>query len=365
MEQNFYTVLSISPTATQHEVKLAYKKLAVKYHPDKNPGNTIAEDKFKLINTAYQTLSNPSKRARYDLKLQYLRERQRVVNQYQPYYNQRYRQTREPAGVKERFYKPIRTEEQRRFSRKDWAITIAFVSGILLFTVMLKVVMDHIAGEDKYKTALSYIEGGKYSSAHRLLSDAIHFMPDNAAAYTERGRIELTVFEDYEAALQDFNKAIANQKSPSAEVYFMRGLSKHRLQSYLQAEADLTRAISLNDKLWDAYLARGEVRLFYLRKYKPALSDVSTYLRYGTDDKKRVDALTYRGFGYYKIEAWKLSEHDYRRALAMDKNNGRLHWLMGRTKLEQQQPDSACFYYNKAYDLGYSAAMLELRANCL
>ncbi|MEJ8757613.1 DnaJ domain-containing protein [Pontibacter sp. H259] len=363
MDQTFYTLLDITPAATQQEVKQAYKKLAIKYHPDKNPGNKIAEDKFKLINTAYQTLSNPSKRARYDLKLQYLSDRQRVVQQYQPYYNERYRHTREPASVSERYYRPIHTQE-RKFSRKDLYITFAFVTGILLFSLLLKVTMDHITGEDKYRTALSYIADGKYSSAHRLLSDAIHFKPEHAAAYKERGWLELTVFEDYKAALQDFNQVIALEKKPSAEVYFMRGVSRQHLSSYQQAEADLNYAIQLNEKMWDAHLKRGEVRLFYLKKYKPALSDLSTYLRYGTDKEKRIEALTYRGFGYYKIEAWKLSEHDYRRALAMDKENGRLHWLMGRTKLELQEPDSACIYFNKAYELGYSAALLELRANC-
>lgn len=363
MEQNFYTLLGITPAATQQEVKQAYKKLALKYHPDKNPGDKFAEEKFKLVNTAYQTLSNPGKRARYDLKLQYLRERQRVVQQ-QAYYNERYRYTREPAPVSERHYRPIRTEQRQKFSRKDLYITLAFVGGILLFSLLLKVVMDHIAGEDKYKTALSYIAEGKYSSAHRLLSDAIHFQPKHSAAYKERGRLELNVFEDYEAALQDFNQAIAHEKRPSAEVYFMRGVSRQHLASYLQAEKDLTRAINLNERLWEAYLARGEVRLFYLKKYKPALSDLSTYLRYGTDRAKRIEALTYRGFGYYKIKAFKLSEHDYRRALAMDKENGRLNWLMGRTKIELQEPDSACIYFNKAHELGYSAALLELRANC-
>ncbi|NEM96300.1 tetratricopeptide repeat protein [Pontibacter burrus] len=363
MEQNFYTVLGIAPAATPQEVKQAYKQLAIKYHPDKNPGNKAAEDRFKLVNAAYQVLSNPNKRARYDLKLQYLRERERVVQQQQAYYNERYRYTRHPAPVSERYYRPIRTED-RKFVRKDLYITIGFIAGILLFSVLLKTVMDHIASEDKYKTALSYIADGKYSSAHSLLSDAINFKPEHSAAYKERGRIELNVFEDYEAALQDFNQAIAYEKQPSAEVYFMRGVSRQHLASYQQAEEDLSTAIVLNEKLWDAYLSRGEVRLFYLKKYKPALSDLSTYLRYGTDTKKRVEALTYRGFGYYKIEAWKLSEDDYRRALALDEKNGRLHWLMGRTKIELQEPDSACIYFNQANDLGYSAAILDLRANC-
>ena len=66
-----YQVLGISPNSSQDDIKAAFKKLAVKYHPDKNPGNAIAEDLFKEINRAYQTLSNPYKRHQYDIALKY------------------------------------------------------------------------------------------------------------------------------------------------------------------------------------------------------------------------------------------------------------------------------------------------------
>jgi curved DNA-binding protein len=63
---DYYQVLGLKKAATQEEIKKAYRKLAVKYHPDKNPGNSEAEDKFKEINEAYAVLSDPQKKMQYD-----------------------------------------------------------------------------------------------------------------------------------------------------------------------------------------------------------------------------------------------------------------------------------------------------------
>jgi len=62
----YYEILEISKTATKSEIKKAFRKLAQKYHPDKNPGNKDAEDRFKAINEAYQVLSDDKKRSLYD-----------------------------------------------------------------------------------------------------------------------------------------------------------------------------------------------------------------------------------------------------------------------------------------------------------
>ena len=61
-----YSVLGVSSSATAAEIKAAYRKLAIQYHPDKNPGNSEAEAKFKEINAAYDKVKDPEKRRKHD-----------------------------------------------------------------------------------------------------------------------------------------------------------------------------------------------------------------------------------------------------------------------------------------------------------
>lgn len=66
MSKDFYETLGVSKSASEDDIKKAYRKLAMKYHPDRNPDNKEAEEKFKEVQKAYDTLSDPQKKAAYD-----------------------------------------------------------------------------------------------------------------------------------------------------------------------------------------------------------------------------------------------------------------------------------------------------------
>ncbi len=65
-KRDYYEVLSVSKTATADEIKKAFRKAAMKYHPDRNPGDKEAEENFKVAYEAYEALSDEKKRAIYD-----------------------------------------------------------------------------------------------------------------------------------------------------------------------------------------------------------------------------------------------------------------------------------------------------------
>ena len=65
-KRDYYEVLGVAKTASEEELKKAYRRLAMKFHPDRNPDNKEAEEKFKEANEAYEILSNADKRAAYD-----------------------------------------------------------------------------------------------------------------------------------------------------------------------------------------------------------------------------------------------------------------------------------------------------------
>ncbi len=360
MQLNYYSILGLKRSASQADIKAAFKKLAIQYHPDKHQGNTYFEEQFKQVNAAYQVLSDPGKRYIYDQKLDYVVQQQRA----QQYAQTTYQQTRQrdPAGVKERYYRPI--VRQQKFSRRDWQITISFFAALFLLSFLIKLVMDNVTAHKRYQNADTFMAQEQWASAHSMLSEAIDFEPKFVDAYQKRGFINLKVYKDYRAALSDYNAALEFSQNPAPEDYFRRGECYSQLQHYSQAEADFTRTINLKKDFQSAYFKRGEVRLLDLSKWNEAVEDLTVYLKKPQATAEMNKALLYRGFAYYLLDDYQAAIKDFNTALKTDPQNGRLYYLLGKTEFSLQDRVAACSHFAHAYKLGYEAAIVDYEAIC-
>lgn len=170
--KNYYEILKIPPSASQQEIKLAYKKLAIIYHPDKNPNNQEAEEIFKLISEAYHTLSNPEKRNFYDVKIGVKQE----INAFY-FYKAAQREQEQRQEVKkavfQEFIKKYRKEreEERAEIQQTLRKTNFWIAIFLVFFFILVVIINFLDVRERaflYDKSLFY-----YKSTETQKSDSI------------------------------------------------------------------------------------------------------------------------------------------------------------------------------------------------
>lgn len=144
--KNYYIILGIKNTASLEEIKIAFRNLAKKYHPDINHTDQPTESIFKEIQEAYETLSNSEKRKKYDLKFSYANNYQQIKNkrypaytgnayqyaQQQAQYEQRYQQQ-----AAETFQEPVPKEKRSGTDPFLFVISIVVAILLLIFIMMM------------------------------------------------------------------------------------------------------------------------------------------------------------------------------------------------------------------------------------
>ncbi len=375
MSQNHYSVLGVAASAPAADIKRAYRRLAVQFHPDKHGGDPRFEEQFKAVALAYGVLSDPDRRAQYDFQLaqatrRRAEEQRRAASPARQARPNAYGmpatatgplRTRPPAGARERHYRSI-PRQQLRFTRRDWGLVLAIVLAMCLFGWAVKETMDRVSTPAYYTDGLRAYGQGRWATAYANFETALSFWPDYAPALRRRAELDELIDHDFAAAAAGY-RAVLAQPQPAAlaaAVCQRLGGCQAQLGRYQQAERSYTRALALDSTLAAAWLARGTLRLLGLQPSRPetALTDLrhglALYVRRG--QPVAWPAVQMQGLALARLGRVAEAQASYQQVLAARPADGRTHFLLGCLARQAGDSAAACGWYRRAVALGYAYA---------
>lgn len=224
MQPDYYQILGISKNADDKTIKLAFRQLALRWHPDRNPGNNTAHQQFQEISEAYQVLTNKTMRRDYDLKQEY-------SDFHSSYYGaeeasttySRYRHKPPPPGA---YRNPTGKKE---FTRKAYIMAYGTVALIIIIAVILPVTLNMVSSEVNYNKGLEFYEEKDFQSAvDHFVYATRDFGTKNVEASLMIAHIMIFELKNYSYALGKINTGLkycdAEQDSLRNELHFLKGI---------------------------------------------------------------------------------------------------------------------------------------------
>jgi curved DNA-binding protein CbpA len=271
MANNYYQILGVSQSASLQEIKTAYKSLAMKYHPDRNPDNPQAEEQFKKINEIYQTLSDEYKRMTYDYLLLYQSQNsiqftnpQSTAQPYSTPYNPAYQNSYSAQNNDE-------PAQDISINTKRNILIFTFVSLILICisAVLLYRISKQMHEKRVLNQAQQYLEEGDKLKALKNLNEILSQKPNQQLPLKMRASIHLE-YQNYWQAIEDYTRLIDTLNTKDSSLYFNRGKACFYLNQYQAAKSDFDQAISLDGSQNIYFLYRSVAK----KRMNPSLESI-------------------------------------------------------------------------------------------
>ena len=404
---NYYHILGISRQASSQEIKAAYRRLALRYHPDKNPESTYAEERFKEISHAYQVLSDPAKKAKHDLMLAYeelqaqagpsqaAQESRRAYDRRQAEdYARRYRQ-RPPQSWRY----PGDPPKKNNTIATAWAFGIVFAFAVLVvglssyraYQQEQQIVEQTELALSIYQKAAEFYEQENYAYALELLRtiNEQYKIPYNA------GRLKHEVLqkvgekaniyfeeENYRQAAVYYQMLAEHQPEYNAFTYARLVSSYEMIPDYSQAIHTYERVIQAEPLTIEARNRLAAI-LFKMGKYEQALkyyhqaSDIvmQEYQNFygrayalavnpGKTPESHYQLHCGLGQTYTSLGMHQQAERAFKWAVFLRPEKPEAHFMRGMNYWESQQPEMACEAWRKAAKKGFKPAAQQLQNHC-
>ncbi len=344
MFTDYYKILGVAPTATDAQIKSAYKSLAKIHHPDKNIGDPASEEIFKNIGMAYQTLSDPWKRMSYDFKREHLDNPNHPIAPppLNANRNKRWKATVQPSNVK------IAT------------VVIGFLIIISVVGYYFYGFMNSLAAKEAYVSGIDYEKKQDITAAFLAYSEAITFDPQYANAYYKRGLLQSRFLANHKMALYDLNQAIA-LGTPLASYYFEAAKIAILLPDATKALQYLDSCVYRFPKYDSAWFYIAEINFHGKEHYQLAKVAYQKVI-----DLKPKAAEAYAGLGLceFQLKNFKSSVNNFNTALQLKPSQPQ--WLYGRgmSKYKLKLTVAACKDWHSASILGSRQAHHSIGKYC-
>jgi len=260
--RNYYEILGIPEESGQREIKAAFKRLAMRYHPDKHAGDRDMEERFKEVNMAYQVLSDPVKKANYDYRLKY------SIPTYEAPPPPVYTPPR-PPFTRTQFKREFTQEDLRKNARATlWAFGLSLALATVImgamkgYEVFEQIKVEALIGERRlvFDEAKRKAESGQISESLEILSTFIHFYKT----------------EEY---IREYRDGLMKKVLHEGDVYFQEGNYAEALESYMTVEPFLGyHTFDFNHRLARCYQETGS--------YKEALDMYSLIVESGLQKRQ-------------------------------------------------------------------------------
>ncbi len=331
---DYYNILGIQPDATSGQIKVAYRRLALKYHPDKNPDNLLAEEKFIQITEAYEILSDPTKRDKYDhgieIEINDAFEEFRTRRRPPPYYYYK--------------YKP----EKKIYTKRDYVYATASVIAIVIIAIVFPVYLLQVSSEKYYNKAISlYMDGKYYSALHNVDLSIKDLSSTNSEACALASVILVHRLQKYDFAMRYINKGLDYDPDDSlaSEFHYLKGICLAKNQKPNQALEEFSLVQNFNST-YDSSLFRSAVILTYASTEFDSAQVLLDHLI--ERNRNHYAAAYFKGIIFEK----KADHFNAYNAFAdlVDKpfNQAAIYYHLARSEIKLNLTDSACVHLNIA-----------------
>jgi curved DNA-binding protein CbpA len=327
--QDYYQILGLSPNATSGQIRLAYRRLALKYHPDRNQKDQTSSKRFIEIVEAYDVLSNPESRNRYDLGFRPGSETQQQTN------------TRRHRPPPPHFYRTIE-QSKPKYSRRDYVFATIIMVGIVTAAVVFPMYLLQTTSDRYFDLAVSnYYAGNYYSALHNIDLSIRETSSNNSEACALASIILVHRLKKYDFAYRYIERGLSYGPGDSllSEFHYLKGIcevKKARPEAAL-AEFALVEAYSPN---YDSSLFRSAAVLIFNQSRLDTARLLIDELLLRNDQNHHARYL--RGIIYEKRSQHQEAYDTFASLLGQPFNQAATYYHLAKAEIALDQKDSAC-----------------------